>query len=144
MNPSGLLSCSRKELEALLGKTRHLVIKKDYDAALECLNQAIVIYPWFLPAVVEKAKVHLSQNEWDSATEMCDKVLEQDPADIESLRLITLMALTRDCNPTAAAANLAKLVNALDHYEPRNAQLYVRISQPFARLAQGSSQVRLS
>ena len=57
-----LAACSaKKDLEALMGKARVLLLKRRYKQALEELNQVIVLYAWFLPALVEKFSVLMAR-----------------------------------------------------------------------------------
>ena len=135
------LSGTKKELEALMGKARYHMNKREYEAATESLNQAMVMYPWFVPALLEKAIILLMQDEYEGAVELCEKVLEQDPTNVQCLRLIPLMNLTREYNPSSAAANIAKLAKSLEYDEPNNPRLYFNIARPLARLAGGSNQV---
>ncbi|CAE7903205.1 ttc21b, partial [Symbiodinium sp. KB8] len=95
------LSGTKKELEALMGKARYHMNKREYEAATESLNQAMVMYPWFVPALLEKAIILLMQDEYEGAVELCEKVLEQDPTNVQCLRLIPFMNLTREYNPSS-------------------------------------------
>jgi hypothetical protein len=54
-----------KDLEALLGKAACLEKTEQFAAALELLNQVVVGYPWFLPALVEKARLLLALDDWE-------------------------------------------------------------------------------
>ena len=49
--------------------------------------------------------------------------------------------LTRQYHPSQAATVLAELIDSLDRHEPKNAALYFRIAQPFARLSCRSRQI---
>ena len=46
-----------------------------------------MLYPWFLPALVEKARLLLILNDWDQALETAQRILAQDAQNIEALRL---------------------------------------------------------
>jgi hypothetical protein len=56
---------NRKNLEALLGKAKFFEKNKKYDECLEVLSELCVVNKTFWPAQVEKAKVHISNGEWD-------------------------------------------------------------------------------
>jgi tetratricopeptide repeat protein 21B len=49
--------------------------------------------------------------------------------------------LCRQSRPSQAATTLVELIDSLDRHEPKNAALYYRIAQPFARLAGKSRQI---
>ena len=55
----------QKELEALLGKAKCFENRGNYTAALDTLNQVVVLYDWFLPALTEKARLLLVLNDWE-------------------------------------------------------------------------------
>ena len=42
-----------------------LLLKRRHKQALEELNQVIVLYAWFLPALVEKFSVLIAMGDWD-------------------------------------------------------------------------------
>ena len=44
-----------------------LLLKRRHKQALEELNQVIVLYAWFLPALVEKFAVLMAMGDWDQA-----------------------------------------------------------------------------
>lgn len=47
----------------------------------------MVGYSWFLPALVEKARVLLVTSDWEQALETAQRVLAQDAQNIEAMRL---------------------------------------------------------
>jgi hypothetical protein len=53
----------------LLGKAKVFEKQKKYDEAVEIISEITVCYPNFLPAVIEKAKIHMQNGEWDQAVE---------------------------------------------------------------------------
>lgn len=57
----------KKELEALMGKARHAETLGQHAKALDNLNQVIVHYAWFLPALAEKAKLLMAMANWPQA-----------------------------------------------------------------------------
>jgi hypothetical protein len=60
---------NRKHLQSLLGKAKVFEKQKKYDEAVEMISEITVCYPNFLPAVIEKAKIHMQNGEWDQAVE---------------------------------------------------------------------------
>ena len=92
-----------KDLEALLGKAVCLERTQQFAPALELLNQVVVGYPWFLPALVEKARLLLALDDWEQAMETAQRILAQDAQNIEALRLTVLFLLARESRYGVAA-----------------------------------------
>lgn len=57
----------KKSLEAMLGKVKVFEKAKKYESAIQLLSEAAVCYPNFRPALIEKSKIHIANNEWDQA-----------------------------------------------------------------------------
>jgi tetratricopeptide repeat protein 21B len=49
----------------LLGKAKFLENQREYSQALEILNNIIVLFSWFAPALTEKAKILLMMGDWE-------------------------------------------------------------------------------
>jgi hypothetical protein len=73
-----------------MGRAKYYDIKGDYEKAMDSLNTVTVLYSWFLPAVIEKARIAIKSGDWDQGIELARKVLDQDTYDIESLRILVL------------------------------------------------------
>lgn len=114
---------------------RYHEVKRKYTAALDPLNQAIAVHPWFLPALCEKARLLTLSGDWDQASETVRRVLERDRFSVEGQSLAALIALVREGRLREASNALNELLAALDRHEPRNAKLYLQCSKPFARVA---------
>lgn len=52
-------------------------IKSKYPSSLEHVNQVVVLYPWFTPALTEKARVLIIAGEWEQAMECVQRVVAQ-------------------------------------------------------------------
>ena len=128
-------SAAKKDLETLMGKARLYVAREQLKEALECLNQVVVLYAWFLPALVEKFRVLVAMKDWEQATETAQRVLSQDAQNIEALRLVILFQLSQEARYSVACNRISDLADALDRHEPNNAPLYHKVAQTFARLA---------
>jgi len=125
----------QKELEALLGKAMCYERKDQLGQALELLNQVIVLYAWFLPALTEKARILLTMGDWEQALETAQRILSQDSTNIEALRLTVLFLLARESRYILAAKRISDLTDCIDRHEPKNARLYYDVSRVFARLS---------
>jgi tetratricopeptide (TPR) repeat protein len=71
-------SGSQGDLEALMGKAKYFQANQSYANALQCLNQVIVVFPWFLPGLTEKCKIQMQLGEWEQAADTAKRVLDQD------------------------------------------------------------------
>ena len=110
--------------------------RKKWDRVLDDLNQIIVTYPSFTPALLEKARVLMLMNQWDESLLTAQRVLKKDPRDVSALRIVVLYCLTREGASTNSAANkLNELMEALEANEPRNHGLMYDVSQLVCRLA---------
>ena len=67
-------SKSQRDLEALLGKAKFFEKRKLYDKALEYLNQAIVVFSWYTPALLEKARILAVMGDWEQSQELAQRV----------------------------------------------------------------------
>ena len=128
-------SAAKKDLDTLMGKARLHQIKDQLKEALECFNQVVVLYAWFLPALVEKCQILVAMGDWDQAMETAQRVLGQDQHNIEALRLVTLFLLSQEARYSLACSRIHDLTEAIDRHEPNNAALYHKMAQTFARIA---------
>ncbi len=55
---------SIKNLEALMGKAKASEVQKKFNITLDSLNEVIVQFPKFLPALIEKAKILMMIGDW--------------------------------------------------------------------------------
>lgn len=87
----------------------------------------------FWPAIIEKAKVHISNGEWDNALEDLTQVLSKDKMNVEALRIYTYYLLSRENDMELIVEKLDELMAAVQMNEDRNADYYYNISRLFAR-----------
>ena len=79
-----------------MGKAALHAQRGQHREALEALNQVIVLYAWFLPALVEKFLVLVATGDWEQAVETAQRVLSQDAHNIEALRLAAAFLLSQE------------------------------------------------
>ena len=87
-----------------MGRAKYFEVKEMYEKALDSLNEAAVIYAWFLPALSEKSRVMIKMGDWDQAVELARRVLSQDSYDIESLRVLVCEVRLIACEPPCFSA----------------------------------------
>lgn len=123
----------RKNLEAFLGKAKILEKMKKYDIGISVMSEACVLFPNFKPAQVEKAKLHIYNNEWDQAIDSITTVYAQDKLNIEALRIYTFYLMVREGDWDMVDEKMNELLDAMKKIENKNAELYFNISKLFAR-----------
>jgi len=58
-----------KNLDAMFGKARCLVLQQNFGLALDLMNQAVVQVANYLPAIIEKMKMQLAMNDWEQVVD---------------------------------------------------------------------------
>ncbi|XP_062519917.1 tetratricopeptide repeat protein 21B-like isoform X2 [Corticium candelabrum] len=129
------MSGSTKLIDSLLGKTKYLEMRHNYSGALEMINQTVVSYPGFIPALIEKMRIQLALQDWDQTVETAQRALDKEGHCIEAVRMIILCQLCQEGQYTEAAAQLGDLIQLVDRFEPKNHRLYYDLSQCFCRVA---------
>ncbi|WAR05764.1 TT21B-like protein [Mya arenaria] len=134
-------SVGGKNIDGLLGKSRHFEAKHNYSGALDAVNQVIVHYPNFLPALIEKMRLQLSLQDWESSIETAQRALGVDMHCLEAMRYMALHLLCREGNYPEAASKIGDIITTLDRFESKNASLYCSMAQVFCRLCGRNSLV---
>jgi len=62
-----------KNIDGLFGKSRYYELKHNYSGALDAVNQVIVHFATFLPALVEKMRLQLCLQDWESTMETAQR-----------------------------------------------------------------------
>ncbi|XP_077996608.1 tetratricopeptide repeat protein 21B-like [Glandiceps talaboti] len=128
------LNLSGKEVEALFGKAKFFEFRHNYSGSLELINQAVVAYPGFMPALIEKMRLQLALQDWEQTIETSQRALAQDQHVIEAVRIHILHMLCREGSYDEAANKLGEVIQMLDRFEPKNPWLYYNMSQAFCRV----------
>ncbi|KAJ8306896.1 hypothetical protein KUTeg_014980 [Tegillarca granosa] len=123
-----------RDIDALFGKAKYLEMRHNYSGALELVNQVIVGYPTFIPALVEKMKLQLALQDWEQTIETAQRALNQDIHCIEAIRYQALHLVCREGNYSEASSKIGDLITTLDRFEPRSAFLYYSMAQGLCRL----------
>ncbi|KAE8595622.1 hypothetical protein XENTR_v10015818 [Xenopus tropicalis] len=123
-----------KDIFGLIGKTQYFMTQQNYSGALDVINQVIVSYPAFLPALTLKMRIFLAQQDWDQTLETAQRILLKDGANIDAFQMLTIHSLTRDGSTEKALNYLRELINALDAGEPRNQLLHLHKILPISCL----------
>lgn len=60
-------------MDALFGKAKLYENRSNYKESMDTLNLLVVAYPGFTGPLVEKAKVNLSEQDWDQCLESANR-----------------------------------------------------------------------
>ncbi|CAN7998156.1 unnamed protein product [Ixodes hexagonus] len=119
--------------EALFGKAKCFERNSEHMKALEVINQAVVLYSGFVPALLEKMKIHLAMSDWDQMLDSCNRALSQDANSIEALVHIILHLVCKNGDYKEGSDRLSELLPNLEKVEPKNGNLYHRIAMLLSR-----------
>lgn len=122
-------------VDSLFGKAYLLQSEKKLDEALQTYNVVLGLFPDYMPALIEKADVHLAMGDWEDAVETCHRCHERDLNCIAAHRILVLHSLCRVGNNSETARALGNLLQAIDATEPRNAELFYMASLAPTRLS---------
>uniref|UniRef100_A0AAR2L5L3 Tetratricopeptide repeat protein 21B n=1 Tax=Pygocentrus nattereri TaxID=42514 RepID=A0AAR2L5L3_PYGNA len=119
---------------ALMGKVQYYEFRQNYSGALEIVNQVIVSYPSFMPALVKKMKLLLSLQDWEQTVDAAQRLLQRDKNNLEALRMLALHSLCREGDIGESVKQLLNLISNMDTQEPNNSELLYRMSLAFTRV----------
>ncbi|KAH6929544.1 hypothetical protein HPB50_002626 [Hyalomma asiaticum] len=120
--------------EALFGKAKCFECSGELMKALEVVNQAVVLYTGFVPALLEKMKLHLALSDWEQMVDSCNRCLSQDSKCIDALLHLIINQICKNGDYKEASDRLSELVSLIEVVEPTNAVLYNRIAQLLSRI----------
>ncbi|XP_047456224.1 tetratricopeptide repeat protein 21B [Mugil cephalus] len=124
----------RADVFALMGKAQYYEYRQNYSGALEMVNQVIVSFPGFIPALIKKMKLLLTLQDWEQTIDAAHRLLQKDKNNLEALRMLALHSLCREGDVTESVKQLSNLTSSLDILEPHNPELYYRMSLAFTRV----------
>uniref|UniRef100_A0A8C4RCG7 Tetratricopeptide repeat domain 21B n=1 Tax=Eptatretus burgeri TaxID=7764 RepID=A0A8C4RCG7_EPTBU len=87
-----------KDVFALMGRAKYCELKQNFSGALEIMNQIIVGFPTFLPAMIEKMKLQLALQDWEESLGIAQRILEKDSNCLEALKMQILFMLCHEGN----------------------------------------------
>ncbi|BBN03618.1 hypothetical protein MPTK1_2g24910 [Marchantia polymorpha subsp. ruderalis] len=122
-------------IDALIGRAYYYELKDEFAKAIDELNQVIVAYPWYLPALCEKGRLGMLLQDWDLVQETSQLILQRDPHNIEGLRLTIHVMLCIGTEAINATNVLDKLLRTIEERETCNGNLCLQVSAPLARIA---------
>ena len=111
------------DIDSFMLRAKAKLIAKQNGETLNILNQVIATYPQFLPALTEKALLLASAGEWEQALDMTQRVLDQEPKNIDAMQILTVHALTQEYQPNDSLQKLEDLDEALGTLEPSSVEV---------------------
>ncbi|KAG8443540.1 hypothetical protein GDO86_012083 [Hymenochirus boettgeri] len=123
-----------KDVFGMMGKAQYFLMQQNYSGALEIINEIIVGYPTFLPALIVKMKLFLAQQDWDQTLETAQRILVRDGTNIDAIQILAIHCLIREGNSEKVLKYLRDLTDALKASEPRNPQLHLHKILPISSL----------
>uniref|UniRef100_A0A668AXT2 Tetratricopeptide repeat domain 21B n=1 Tax=Myripristis murdjan TaxID=586833 RepID=A0A668AXT2_9TELE len=96
----------RADVFALMGKAQYYEYRQNYSGALETVNQVIVSFPGFLPALIKKMKLLLSLQDWEQTIDAAHRFGSY-------YQIIHI-------HKRQGLFHLANLISSLDILEPHN------------------------
>ncbi|KAF3843060.1 hypothetical protein F7725_001909 [Dissostichus mawsoni] len=124
----------KADVFALMGKAQYYEYRQNYSGALEMVNQVIVSFPGFSPALIKKMKLLLSLQDWEQTIDAAHRLLQKDTNNLEALRMLALHSLCRDGDISESVKQLSNLISSLEILEPHNPELFYRMSLAFTRV----------
>ncbi|XP_041662255.1 tetratricopeptide repeat protein 21B [Cheilinus undulatus] len=124
----------KADVFALMGKAQYYEYRQNYSGALEMVNQVIVGFPGFLPALNKKMKLLLSLQDWEQTIDAAHRLLQKDKNNLEALQMLALHSLCREGDIAEAVKQLSTLISSLEIVEPHNPELFYRMSLAFTRV----------
>lgn len=131
----------------------------NYVGAVEQLNQAIALYSRFLPALIEKIKLHAVLKEFEQLVDTAFRALVLDKHCIEPQRYLVIYYLAWDSNEESVIAaglvfletshvsffhfqglsRLQDLISSLELRESKNGYMYYESAKLISRLVSGKN-----
>ncbi|CAH8549408.1 unnamed protein product [Schistosoma rodhaini] len=116
-------------IERLMGRIKYLQFSKSFSSALDVVNILVVKFPCYVPGLIEKMRIQLALQDWESASDTATRCLSIDPTCIEALKFQILYFLCYEGNTSAALKKLEELKNVLEISEPKTSNQYSSISK---------------
>ncbi|KAI1290320.1 Tetratricopeptide repeat protein 21B [Halotydeus destructor] len=114
--------------EALLGKAAITERTGNYGAGVEYLNRAIANYHAFVPAFIEKIKLHVAMKDWEDALDTIARTQNLDRHCIDAKRYSLLHTLVWETlDDDQSESKLSDLLASLELREPKNLNLFLRM-----------------
>ena len=129
---------NNRHMGTLLAMAKVLEMERKIKDALNILSDISVTYKTLLPALLERIKLLIQSNEWEQVQNIMQKAMSNKYATINCNQVQIFQLLARDGNRQEAIEKLKELYKIFDSYEPKNPEVYYKLSQLFARISGGN------
>ena len=99
------------------------------------LNQIIAMFPWYIPALVEKASFLAVNKDWEQALEVAQRIIDVEPTNLTALQIIAVHAMTQESNMNDSLSKLEDYDNALASQEMSSVLLAMESGSLFSKLS---------
>jgi hypothetical protein len=83
--------------------------------------------------VIEKAKIHIYNGEWEQASECISNVLAYDHNNVEAIRIFIFIIMARENDDDHVLSKMDELFQAMRTNEAKNSDMFYNISRLFSR-----------
>ncbi|XP_044280930.1 tetratricopeptide repeat protein 21A [Varanus komodoensis] len=123
------------DIFGMMGKAKYFMAQQNYSGALEIVSQLVVTFPFFMPSIVTKMRLHLALQDWEHSIEESKRILSKEPNDIDGLQYMVVNHLTMTGNKSMALHMLREFIGALELKEPQRAELHLQKMLVISRLS---------
>ncbi|CAG2117267.1 unnamed protein product, partial [Medioppia subpectinata] len=111
------ISSKFNDPDVIIGKSKVLEKNSSFIGGVEQLNQAIVLYPRFLPAFIEKMKLQACLKDWEQVVDTAFRALAIDKHCLDAQRYLIVYSMAWDNNQEAAFRNEDILTHSMNLIE---------------------------
>eukprot|EP00919_Chromeraceae_sp_WS-2016_P074530 GHVR01176402.1.p1 GENE.GHVR01176402.1~~GHVR01176402.1.p1 ORF type:complete len:536 (+),score=143.63 GHVR01176402.1:39-1610(+) len=131
-----------KCIETLMGRVKVLELKRQWQSAIEAVSQIVIAFPWYHPALLEKAKLLMMIADWERVQEIATSLESIEGQELEALKLqcVEEMAFS-GCMKDIIDTRVHKLLKMVCVCEPKSPLIWLNSSQLCARLCGKSNNI---
>ncbi|XP_053350629.1 tetratricopeptide repeat protein 21B [Clarias gariepinus] len=123
-----------KNVFGLMGKVEFFMARQKETYALNIINQIIVSYPDFIPALVLKMNIFMALRNWEHTAEVAERILKLDAHNVKALQMLSIISAAKDGDIEKVKEYLQLLLHAVEVMEPSTPSLHMEVTMPISRL----------
>ena len=137
---------SNDNIDAVFGKLKameqieNIKKNKSYEEILDNYSEIIKLYPQFIPLHIERVKILLLKNDYDSTNDYITSKLTH-VQNFELFKILALCNLMQDGDFKAAVYNLNKMWEIMLQVEPKNPELYYNTEKLFTSISDKNKEI---
>jgi tetratricopeptide repeat protein 21B len=90
---------------------------------------------WFVPALVDKAKLMIASNDWEGAMDTVGRILQNDTSNVDAMLIEVLNMLVREGRVQHAVKRMLEVKEVVERDEPKTHRIYYNMAQIFSRVS---------